>query len=60
VVLTAHLLAQAEEMCDRIALLAQGRLLATGTTAELLGDFDQPAVVPRLEQVYLEKLHARA
>jgi ABC-type multidrug transport system ATPase subunit len=60
VVLTAHLLAQAEEMCDRIALLAQGRLLATGTTAELLGTFDPPVATPRLEQVYLEKLHARA
>ena len=34
VVLTAHLLAQADAMCDRLALLGQGRLLATGPTTK--------------------------
>lgn len=57
VVLSSHLLAQAEHLCDRIALLGGGRLLAEGTPAELLG-----AVRPfrtdssPLEKLYLEKI----
>jgi ABC-type multidrug transport system ATPase subunit len=60
VVLTSHLLAQAEEICDRIALLGAGRLLASGPVAELTGCFERaPSVPSRLEALYLEKLHAR-
>ena len=57
VVFSSHLLAQAEEVCDRLALLGRGRLLAEGTPAELLGHARQ--TVPRpcgLEILYLEKL----
>jgi len=57
VVFSSHLLAQAEELCDQIAILGQGRLLAAGTPAELLGA--RPEMAPRLsrlEQLYLEKL----
>lgn len=57
VVFSSHLLAQAEELCDQIAILGQGRLLAAGTPAELLGA--RPGAVPRLsrlEQLYLAKL----
>jgi ABC-type multidrug transport system ATPase subunit len=57
VVFSSHLLTQAEELCDQIAILGRGRLLAAGTPAELLGA--GPAAVPRLsrlEQLYLEKL----
>jgi len=61
VVLTSHLLTQAEEVCDRLALLGEGRLLACGTTADLLGSFaPEPAQPSRLEKIYLEKLHGRA
>jgi ABC-2 type transport system ATP-binding protein len=60
VVFSSHLLAQAEEVCDHLALLGQGRLLAEGAPAELLGaDGRQANPVPsRLEQLYLEKLRA--
>jgi ABC-type multidrug transport system ATPase subunit len=57
VVFSSHLLAQAEELCDQIAILGRGRLLAAGTPAELLGA--RPETAPRLsrlEQLYLEKL----
>lgn len=37
VLITSHLLAQAEEVCDRIAILNHGRLIAAGTVAELVG-----------------------
>lgn len=58
VVFSSHLLDDAAELCDRIAMLGEGRLLAEGATAELLGS--TPAAVPqpsRLEKLYLEKLH---
>lgn len=57
VVFSSHLLAQAEELCDQIAILGRGRLLVAGTPTQLLGA--RPAAAPRLsrlEQLYLEKL----
>lgn len=57
VVFSSHLLAQAEEVCDRIAILGQGRLLAEGTPAELLGPDHRFAAGPSpLEKLYLERL----
>jgi ABC-type multidrug transport system ATPase subunit len=57
VVLSSHLLAQAECLCDRIALLGGGRLLAEGTPAELLGAGRLvPAESSPLEKLYLEKI----
>lgn len=60
VVFSSHLLAQAEQLCDRIALLGGGRLLAEGTPAELLGP-DRPVAAESspLEKLYLEKIHGR-
>lgn len=58
VVFTSHLLAQAEEVCDRLALLGKGRLLACGTVGDLLGTFERaPMATSRLERIYLEKMH---
>lgn len=59
VVFSSHLLAQAEDLCDQLAILGRGRLLAAGTTAELLGSRpDTSPRLSRLEQLYLEKLRA--
>jgi ABC-2 type transport system ATP-binding protein len=59
VVLASHFLAQAEDICDCLAILGRGRLLAFGPTQELLGTAVQPAPVPSaLEKLYLEKLNA--
>ena len=61
VVFSSHLLAQAEEVCDRLALLGRGRLLAEGTPAELLGRERRTALEPDgLELLYLEKLGEHA
>ena len=57
VVFSSHLLAQAEEVCDHLALLGHGRLLAEGTPAGLLGT--ERVVNPEpslLEKLYLAKL----
>ena len=57
VVLSSHLLAQAEHLCDRIALLGGGRLLAEGSPAELLGASHRSRVESSpLEKLYLEKM----
>ncbi len=57
VVFSSHLLAQAETLCDRLAILDRGRLLVEGTPAELFGIEPAPAPQPsRLEKLYLEKL----
>jgi ABC-2 type transport system ATP-binding protein len=37
VLLCSHLLAQVEELCDRVAILSCGRLLADAPLAQLLG-----------------------
>lgn len=44
VVLTSHLLGQVEDVCDQIALLHRGRLVASGTVAALVGEADREVV----------------
>ena len=38
VLITSHLLGQIEELCDRVAILDRGRLVAEGRVADLAGD----------------------
>ena len=47
VFLTTHTMSVAEAVCDRIAILHRGKIIATGTTAELKAD-------RALEDVFLE------
>jgi len=42
---TTHYLAEAEELCDRIAIMDEGRIVALGTTAELLARSSASEVV---------------
>jgi ABC-2 type transport system ATP-binding protein len=44
VVLTTHYLEEAEELCDRIAIINQGKLVANQPTRELLGMAQEKAV----------------
>ena len=37
VFLNSHLLSEVEQVCDRVAVISRGRLIATGTIEELLG-----------------------
>ncbi|GAA6188241.1 ABC transporter ATP-binding protein [Litorivita sp. NS0012-18] len=57
IILTTHYLEEAEEMCDEIAIINHGEVVARDTTANLLGSLDaktmviQPSTVPeRLPQ----------
>lgn len=38
VILSTHLLNEVESLCDRVAILQKGRLIYTGTSAEMLAD----------------------
>ncbi len=60
VIFSSHLLAQAEHICDRLALMGQGRLLVEGSLEELLGPGrPRSAESSPLEKLYLEKIHGR-
>jgi len=57
IVFSSHLLAQAEQLCDQLAILGRGRLLVAGSPADLLGSARVESPEPsRLEQLYLEKM----
>lgn len=49
VFLSTHVLAVAEEICDRVGILSDGRLLATGAMNELRREGDES-----LEQIFLD------
>lgn len=45
IILTTHYLEEAEEMCDEIAIINQGEVVARDTTSNLLGRLDGRAMV---------------
>jgi ABC-2 type transport system ATP-binding protein len=45
ILITSHLLAQMEDICDRIAILDRGRLVLEGKVSELLCPTDRRAVL---------------
>ncbi|CAN5165064.1 hypothetical protein BH24ACT23_BH24ACT23_03450 [soil metagenome] len=50
ILLTTHYLEEAEQLCDRIAFINDGQIVATGSSAELAAKFG----VSNLEDAYLE------
>jgi ABC-2 type transport system ATP-binding protein len=45
IILTTHYLEEAEEMCDRIGIIAEGRLVASDETSTLLAQMDAKTLV---------------
>jgi len=59
VLISSHLLAQIEDICDRIAILDRGRLVLEGAVRDLVGRADRQAlVVDRLPDSELAELQA--
>ena len=50
ILLTTHYLEEAERLCDRIAFIYDGQIVAQGTSAELASEYG----VSSLEDAYLE------
>jgi ABC-2 type transport system ATP-binding protein len=50
ILLTTHYLEEAEQLCDQIAFINAGQIVAEGTSAELAGQYG----VETLEDAYLE------
>jgi sodium transport system ATP-binding protein len=50
VIFSTHIMREAEKLCDRVAILHRGRLLAEGTVAELRDQYGQPD----LEEVFFQ------
>lgn len=64
VLLCSHLLADVEDVCDRVVMLYGGKIRAAGTTTELLADTSstvirtprlKPQTIARIEQVLREE-----
>ena len=56
VILTTHDMDEAETLCDRVAIVDRGRIIAQGTPAELITSLGAPTVVVRqgtLEDVFM-------
>ena len=45
VLITSHLLAQIEDICDRVAILDRGKLILEGNVNELVGQRDRQALI---------------
>ena len=50
VVLTTHYLEEAEQLCDRIAIINHGRLIANEPTRDLVGKAQEKAVVVTVDR----------
>lgn len=50
IVLTTHYLEEAEALCDRIAIIGQGRLIANQPTRELIARMDDKTITVTLDQ----------
>lgn len=44
IILSTHIMREVEKLCDRIAIIHRGRILATGTVQELVEEHEQPDI----------------
>ena len=56
VIYTTHYMEEAERLCDRVAVIDRGKLLALGTVDDLLVAHDVKPVVVQVQRASLEQL----
>ncbi|WP_437203638.1 ATP-binding cassette domain-containing protein [Planctomicrobium sp. SH664] len=44
IIFSTHIMREVEKLCDRVAIIHRGRILATGTVPELAAEFGQPDI----------------
>lgn len=54
IIFSTHIMSEVEKLCDRVAVIHKGRILATGTVEELLERYDQPDI----EEVFFGLINA--
>jgi ABC-2 type transport system ATP-binding protein len=54
VVLTTHYMDEAEQLCDRVAIMDHGHIIAAGTPDQLMASIDMPPKEPRAHAATLE------
>ena len=54
VVLTTHYMDEAEQLCDRVAIMDHGHIIAEGTPDQLMASVDMPPKEPRAHAATLE------
>jgi len=54
VVLTTHYMDEAQQLCDRVAIMDHGRIIAEGTPNSLMASVDMPPKEPRAHAATLE------
>lgn len=68
IILTSHLLEQVQEVCDKIGIMSQGRMVKEGALAELIAVQDQqeivlkgasPELLAKLQQIISQDGHAK-
>jgi len=50
ILLTSHILPEAEKMCDKVAIIKNGRIAVSGNIREVMGRFAEPVVMVRLRR----------
>ena len=54
ILLTTHYMDEAEQLCDRVAIMDHGRVIALGTPDELMSSVEMPPKEPRAHAATLE------
>jgi ABC-2 type transport system ATP-binding protein len=54
VILTTHYMDEAEHLCDRVAIMDHGQVIARGTPDELMATVSMPPREPRVHAATLE------
>jgi len=59
IILTTHYLEEAEMLCDRIGIIAEGKILEVGTVKELLSELKKEIIILDVEAKNLDRLPKR-